>query len=413
MPATTRTARSAVELDNLLDQLGASHTFHTRAPEAANPNAGWFGWISYDAGTAFEPAACAAHPNAASDRTWPLASFQRIENFVEVGVREWRTRIGALDAEVLEALGAALPSDGPPYRVGRIDAAANRREYIKGVERVLEFIRAGDVYQVNLAHRLMADFEGSARCLFADLAERAQPWHGGYFEADGYALASMSPELFLEADFRSGTVRTRPMKGTRAFATGTDDAARSELHTSAKDRAELAMIVDLMRNDLGRACELGSVRVEQERRIERHQSGVLQATATIAGTMRRNTSLRDLLLATFPPGSVTGAPKIRAMQIIDELEPVKRGPYCGTMIWLGDDGKLEANVMIRTACFMRESGTMDYSAGAGIVSDSKADGEWTETLMKAQILLQVIPRAALRAGDGGAGKLEPFTNVSV
>ncbi|MBX3388326.1 MAG: anthranilate synthase component I family protein [Phycisphaeraceae bacterium] len=406
-PITTRTARTAPELEALLAEVG---TAGFNEPSAG---AGWFGWISYDAGQLLEPAARAAHLGAIADRLWPLAAFQRIENSFELKTGHGINQ--CLDAELVDALAGSAPNEEPRYHIEPLDAAANRKDYIAGVERIIEYIRAGDAYQVNLAHRLSSRFNGSSRCIFADLAERASPWHGGYFEADGYALASLSPELFLEADFRSGAVRTRPMKGTRAFVPGTDAAACAELDASAKDRAELAMIVDLMRNDLGRVCELGSVRVEQERRIEKHASGVMQSTATVAGTMRRGTTLNELLRATFPPGSVTGAPKIRAMQIIDELEPVKRGPYCGTMLWLGDDGKLEANVMIRTACLSHAAAgsTLDYSTGAGIVSDSNADGEWAETLMKAQVLRQVIPRAAFRAGDGAAGELEPFTNVSV
>lgn len=289
------------------------------------------------------------------------------------------------------------------YAIERIDASANRDQYIAGVRRVIEYIRAGDAYQVNLAHRLNATFSGSSRHLFADLAETAQPWHGGYFEGDRYALASVSPELFLDANLQTGEVRTRPMKGTRAYTATTDAAARLDLDESKKDRAELAMIVDLMRNDLGRVCELGSVRVEQQRRIEKHASGVFQSTATIAGKLRGGTTLFDLLRATFPPGSVTGAPKIRAMQIINELEPVRRGPYCGSMIWIGDDGRVQANVMIRTALLAQARSTLgsgqsrgsftnaqlDYFVGAGIVADSDPEAEWQETLDKATAFTQL------------------------
>ncbi|MBX3379842.1 MAG: anthranilate synthase component I family protein [Phycisphaeraceae bacterium] len=381
-PSASRTARSATELESLLRDLQPA----PRSPTASiSSSAGWFGWISYDAGRVFEPATVTARSRAIADRDWPLASFQRIESSIEFDLAAGN-RIGlGSDPEIpdhlLDLNGAAIG-----YRVDPIDTEANRANYFAGVDRIIEYIRAGDVYQVNLAHRLSAAFTGSARHFFADLAERARPWHGGYFEGDGYAIASLSPELFLEADFETGAVRTRPMKGTRAYAPGTDAAARAELDSSAKDRAELAMIVDLMRNDLGRVCELGSVRVEQERRIERHQSGVLQATATIAGKLRPGASLADILRATFPPGSVTGAPKIRAMQIIDELEPAQRGPYCGTMLWLGDDGRLSASVMIRTLCL--EADRLDYWVGAGIVADSDPAAEWLETLAKAAVLVR-------------------------
>ncbi|MBL8886925.1 MAG: anthranilate synthase component I family protein [Phycisphaerales bacterium] len=361
------------------------------------PGAGWFGWVSYDAGEFFEPAARATHSKAIADRDWPFAAFQRIESSdaFDSTNAQWR-QFGAHLAIPAEALGTDNRGEVHGYTLDRIDAAKNRDQYIAGVHRIIEYIRAGDAYQVNLAHRLSTPFSGSPRGLFADLVEAAQPWHGGYFEADGYALASLSPELFLEADLRTGEVRTRPMKGTRPYTEATDAAARLDLDSSTKDRAELAMIVDLMRNDLGRVCDLGSVRVEQERRIEKHASGVLQSTATVAGRLRRGTTLLDLLRATFPPGSVTGAPKIRAMQIIDELEPVRRGPYCGTMLWIGDDGKLEANVMIRTACVSRDprsgAGKLDYSVGAGIVVDSDPAGEWLETLVKAALVLETPHR---------------------
>ncbi|MGH7242248.1 MAG: anthranilate synthase component I family protein [Phycisphaerales bacterium] len=397
LPVATRTARTASELESLLREIEPRQAERARV----SIGAGWFGWISYDAGTVFEPAVRANKPRAPADRDWPLASFQRIEASIEIDPRGRWTSNGTPDTDLLIALRDTRRPQSPGYRMEHIDASKNQAEYIAGVERIIEYIRAGDAYQVNLAHRLSAKFEGSARHLFADLAESAQPWHGGYFEAEGYALASVSPELFLEADFRSRAVRTRPMKGTRAYTPATDATARLELDASAKDRAELAMIVDLMRNDLGRVCDLGSVRVEEQRRIERHASGVMQSTATIAGTLRSGTTLLDLLRATFPPGSVTGAPKIRAMQIIDELERFRRGPYCGTMLWVGDDGRVQANVMIRTAAICSvtpNSGTnLDYSAGAGIVVDSNAISEWDETLAKAAPILSIVSNATAQA----------------
>jgi len=381
IPADTLTARTASELESLLREL------HPR--ERTPAGGGWFGWISYDAGECFEPASRTSKPRAVADRNWPLAAFHRIESSIAFdGVKaEWQ-ELGLASNMLKAAIIGRNRAVEPGYTLARIDAALNCDQYIAGVNRIIEYIRAGDAYQVNLTHRLSAAFTGSPRRLFADLVEAAQPWHGGYFEGNGYALASLSPELFLDANLRTGEVRTSPMKGTRAYTTATDAAARLELDTSMKDRAELAMIVDLMRNDLGRVCDLGSVRVEQERRIEKHASGVMQSTATVGGKLRNGTSLLDLLRATFPPGSVTGAPKIRAMQIIDELEPARRGPYCGTMMWIGDDGKLEANVMIRTACITSTSPgqLLDYSIGAGIVAESDPRSEWEETLAKARIL---------------------------
>lgn len=395
IPTEKQTARTAKELESLLREMPSRNS--------KQPGAGWFGWISYDAGACLEPAVRVLPAKAVADREWPLASFQRIESSVVFdSAAKWR-EAGLAGGMSKHILSQSESKNDRQYAIERIDASVNRDQYITGAQRIIEYIRAGDAYQVNLAHRLSATFSGSSRHLFADLAETAQPWHGGYFEGDGYALASASPELFLDANLQTGEVRTRPMKGTRAYTAATDSAARLELDESKKDRAELAMIVDLMRNDLGRVCELGSVRVEQQRRIEKHASGVFQSTATIAGKLRSGTKMFDLLRATFPPGSVTGAPKIRAMQIIDELEPVRRGPYCGSMIWIGDDGRVQANVMIRTASLSQARSTLgsgqlrgdfknaqlDYFVGAGIVADSDPETEWQETLDKATAFTQL------------------------
>ena len=216
------------------------------------------------------------------------------------------------------------------------------------------------------------------------LLDSADPLHAFYAEMPGdggatRAVCSASPELFLSFDPGTRTVRTRPMKGTRPIT-----ADPEELRGAAKDRAELDMITDLMRNDLGRVCAFGSVRVEHPRTIEAHADSVWQATSTIAGTLREGVTPADLVRATFPPGSVTGAPKIRAMQIIDELEPAPRGFYCGALGWLDDSGAMSLNVAIRTATI--EGGRLTYHAGAGIVADSDPDAEWAETLGKAEVL---------------------------
>jgi para-aminobenzoate synthetase component 1 len=292
------------------------------------------------------------------------------------------------------------------------------------VARVLAYIHAGDCYQVNLAHRLSAAFEGDARALFLSLLNAARPWYGSYFELAGDADPSASPpcfvhcgsspEGFIEISAPAGdgtrTITTRPMKGTRRAS----DATSADLAAAAKDRAELAMIVDLMRNDLGRVAQLGSVRVTQPHTIERHGTGhttLLQATATITASLAPSTSIADVLRATFPPGSVTGAPKIRAMQIIDELEHAERGPYCGCAGFLGDDGSARLSVNIRSALIERArkaradeaargpapdrsrlranparfpaGSRLSYWVGAGIVAESEPASEWDETLAKA------------------------------
>ncbi|HRQ72785.1 MAG TPA: chorismate-binding protein [Phycisphaerales bacterium] len=261
-------------------------------------------------------------------------------------------------------------------------------------------MRAGDAYQVNLAHVLRGRFTGSTRDLYAALAAAARPEHGAYVEsAPGptrWAVLSLSPELFLSFDPATRRVVTRPMKGTRPAHADPD-----ELMHAPKDRAELAMIVDLMRNDLGRVCDFGSIRVDVPRRIERHATGaagVLQATATVSGTLRGGVTLGGLLAATFPPGSVTGAPKVRAMRIIDSLEGFRRGPYCGATAVIDDAGRAVLSVAIRTAVVTGRAdatglftdAAFEYAVGAGIVADSDPEAEWRETLDKAGPLRAVF-----------------------
>jgi len=277
-----------------------------------------------------------------------------------------------------------------------------RAAYVHAVQQAIGLIHAGDVFQVNLTHRLWAEFSGSPRAVFIELARRLRPWHAVYLEdpepqpgRGPIAIASLSPELFLELS-PDGRIITRPMKGTRPGGSG----AR-ELDLADKDRAELAMIVDLMRNDLGRVCSFGSVCVDQPRQIEPHgrnasgKPDLYQGVATISGSLNAGQSIASLLLATFPPGSITGAPKIRAMQIISDLEQnlgfdsdlPERGPYCGSCGYIGDHGAASLNVAIRTAIISNDR--IHYPVGAGIVADSDPDAEWNETLDKAKPFLDL------------------------
>jgi anthranilate/para-aminobenzoate synthase component I len=216
-------------------------------------------------------------------------------------------------------------------------------------------------------------------------------------------ICSASPELFLEIDAAARRIVTRPMKGTRR---GSSSVA--ELELSAKDTAELNMITDLMRNDLGRVCELGSVRVERAREVERHgntaihrytdtaihedgetathEGGLWQATSMVSGMLRGGIGMSEILAATFPGGSITGAPKIRAMQIISELEGRERGVYCGAIGFVSRSGHAAFNVAIRTATI--SGGVVSYGVGAGIVADSEPGAEWRETMDKAGVFLR-------------------------
>lgn len=282
--------------------------------------------------------------------------------------------------------------------------------YSAAVARVIEYIRAGDIYQANLTHALASHLTGSPRDFFAELYAEARPWFGAYLESpDGGATCCVSPELFLAFDPASGILTTRPMKGTRPQGAGAEHSA--ELLASAKDRAELAMIIDLMRNDLGRVCELGTVRVDAARTLESHANGtLLQTTGTVSGQLNVEKAgglppIVAAIKATFPGGSITGAPKIRAMEIIHELEQgTLSGPrsiYCGSIGYLADTGGFALNIAIRTARLTPAHAPQDglcndyalrYGIGAGIVAESDPQAEWRETLDKASVLFRVAQR---------------------
>ncbi|MBX3322146.1 MAG: anthranilate synthase component I family protein [Phycisphaeraceae bacterium] len=338
----------------------------------------WIAAFSYDLAPHLEPAAAPLRQS-----TWPLATLHRCNWSAthDQASNRWQLT-GDLDAAL-----AALTQLEPAPANCTLNAPhleSNRDHYLRATRRALELIRAGDIYQVNLAHRLHADLQGSPRALAADIFQSARPWHGCYLETESprRAIISSSPELFLE---RLGSrITTRPMKGTRPI-----NADERELFNAEKDRAELNMIVDLMRNDLGRVCSVGSIRVDVPRQLERHAQSVLQATATVSGSLRPGITFSEILAATFPPGSVTGAPKIRAMQIIEELEGEPRGPYCGSIGLIHPDGNFSLNVAIRTSLLTHrcaDTWNLDYRVGAGIVADSSPECEWTETLDKAHVL---------------------------
>lgn len=274
--------------------------------------------------------------------------------------------------------------------------------YRRAVARCIEYIAAGDIFQVNLSQRFRIAAAPPPMNIYRVLRAANPAWYAAYlsFENDQQpcAIVSSSPELFLRV--RGKEVLTRPIKGTRR-RTGdetADEAARNDLWDSPKDNAELAMIIDLLRNDLGRVCRFGSVEVVQARRLEAHPT-VYHLVGTVTGTLRDSVSVADLLRATLPGGSITGAPKIRAMEIIDELEGVARGVYTGCIGIVGVDGSCEWNIAIRT--LVHDGQSAYVQAGGGIVADSDPQGEYVETLDKARALLEAIATAASPGpGDG-------------
>jgi para-aminobenzoate synthetase component 1 len=252
------------------------------------------------------------------------------------------------------------------------------------VRRAIEYIHAGDVFQVNLSRRLTASWRGDPFALYARLRRSSPAPFAALVRLACADVISASPERFLR---RAGAVlETRPIKGTRPRNPdpALDEALARELHASPKDRAENVMIVDLARNDLGRVARYGSVEVTGLWEVERHP-GLHHLASEVRARVDESVSVRDIVRATFPPGSVTGAPKIRALELIEELEPVRRGPYCGAIGHFGPGSDLELSVAIRT--FVAEQGRLHLQAGGAVVADSDPAMEWAETQHKAARLL--------------------------
>jgi anthranilate/para-aminobenzoate synthase component I len=364
---------------------------------------GWVGYLAYELGGCFEPRAGGRHETAGG---WPLVELLRCDDaLVHDAVTGRWYGVGRADAVVAALDREAVDPAATTFEVGNAVASMPPDDYLSGVARILDYIRAGDIFQANLTQQLVAPFNGSTRSLAAAAFGASRPWYGGYIELDdGRCVISLSPELFLGVDPVDRRVITRPIKGTRPA-----DGDARELLESAKDAAELNMIVDLMRNDLGRVCEFGTVKVPQLREIEMHPT-VLHGVASVAGTLRSDAGLYELLAATFPGGSITGAPKIRAMQIIEELERGPRGPYCGSLGFIGDDGAMTLNIGIRTIVldgrrppgrWDRLEGELRYGVGGGIVADSKPEAELRECLVKAAVLYEAV-RSSHRPGLRGA-----------
>ena len=262
-----------------------------------------------------------------------------------------------------------------------------KQEYLAAVQRVIDYIYAGDVFQVNLAQRLLAPARDDAVSLYRRLRRCNPAPMAGYFDLGEFQIASASPERFF--NLRDGQVEARPIKGTRP-RTGdpeVDRAAEAELLSSEKDRAENVMIVDLLRNDLSRVCTPESVRVAELCTVEAYQY-VLHLVSAIRGQLRPECSAVDLLRAAFPGGSVTGAPKPRAMEIIAELEPTARGAYCGSLGYLGFDGAADLSILIRTITAGR--GWWQFPVGGGVVAQSLPEREYEETWHKAEGLLRAL-----------------------
>src|SRR5690606_38981037 len=293
---------------------------------------------------------------------------------------------------VLPMLMTRLQSEPPPaggfgIEAGSLAMAPELDAYRTAFARVQDYLQRGDCYQVNLARRFRAGYRGDPWRAYCQLRALGPAPFGAYLSLPFAEILSISPERFLLLE--QGRVETRPIKGTRPRRADpvADAAEAAALRDSDKDRAENVMIVDLMRNDLGRVCRPGSIEVSGLFELESHAS-VHHLVSTVTGRLREGVTAVDLLAACLPGGSITGAPKRRAMEIIDELEPARRGVYCGAIGYLSDDGRMDTNIAIRTA--VCQAGEISYWAGGGLVADSEADAEFEETLHKARPFLELV-----------------------
>ncbi|MCZ6697612.1 MAG: anthranilate synthase component I family protein [Planctomycetota bacterium] len=372
---------------------------------------GWIGYLSYESGRFVEPTgSCRRLNHPLPIACWSLFDTWLVHDSVE---GQWKAVATELPARVARCerppASARLDSleqfarEVKPGGLGRHGPAADhvagrwntsRFEYVEKVRRALDYVRAGDIYQVNIARRYRAPLQWHPIEVYQRLCESNPAQYAAYLPVRQSATAGMarailssSPELFLGVCGRD--VVTRPIKGTRPrVGEGeADRAARSMLAASEKDRAELNMIIDLERNDLGRVCEYGSIRVESDGELETLPT-VFHRTATVVGRLRDDADCIDLARAAFPGGSITGAPKVRAMQIIDELEPDPRGPYCGAIGYIGLDGRMRLNLAIRTISVV--DGHAEVAVGSGIVADSDPDEEFRETQAKARGMLSAL-----------------------
>lgn len=279
---------------------------------------------------------------------------------------------------------------GEPFTIGPFIAGTRREAYLESVRRAQDWIAAGDIYQVNLSQSYVAEVSGGSLFpLYEKLRDATPAPMAAWMSLDGREVLSSSPETFLKLSGRG--IETRPIKGTRPRFPDRDDDLRSayELQTSSKEIAELVMITDLLRNDLGQVCEFGSVKVAEMLKLETLEQ-VHHLVSTVVGTMREDIDAIEALAACFPGGSITGAPKKRAMEIIEALETRPRGLYCGALGWFGFNGESQFNIAIRT--LVREGGKLTYDVGGGIVADSDPHKEYEETLHKAAGIRLAIDR---------------------
>jgi len=380
----TRVCFDGDPFQELRDVLAANHVDAEGFPfPFAGGAVGFFG---YDLGRQLEGLPCWAK----DDLSFPQMYFAFYDGAILFD--HWENavflvgRAHASDAwqePLRRALAASPPAELlRPVFEGSPESNFSQPAYLRALGMVKDYISAGDIYQVNLSQRFKATLanEASIASLYSALRRISPAPYSALIEMGNMGIASVSPECFLR--LRGRSVTTCPIKGTRprVHDVGEDEQYRRELEMSGKDAAELTMIVDLERNDLGKVCEIGSVKVAAHRRLESF-SHVHHMISIVEGTLRADADAVDLVQAAFPGGSITGAPKLRAMEIIEEMEPTQRGPYTGAIGFLSFSGDMELNIAIRT--LLARGRDVYYQAGGGIVADSDPEAEYQETLDKA------------------------------
>jgi len=322
---------------------------------------------------------------AECDMIGPDESDGSIRKRAALELKEIESKLNAGEADIRGSIIGKYLRD--PIKRIRLEVNLKKSEYIRRVKKAKEYIKNGDIYQVNFSHRFSAGIPIEPMDLYYILREKNAAPYSAYLRYPGFSIGSSSPERFL--CLKNDMIETRPIKGTRPRGKDDSQDARhaKDLEESAKDRAELNMIVDLERNDLGKFCYYGTVKVAEHAVIEKY-ARVMHSVSTVTGQVKAGVGIADMIKATFPGGSITGAPKIRSMEIIDELETVARGAYTGSIGYISVDGTMDLNIVIRT--FIIKGGRFYYNVGGGIVADSDPGLEYQETLDKGTALADTL-----------------------
>jgi len=382
-----------VECRGIPGGLESADPFATLAAMRAGGGS-WLGWLAYEAGAWVEPAAHWPAPDMAvlwAARHDPVVRFDRLERQCWLEGQDSR-RLAAMEARLLAPGAAPHPEDPvwPGLASERWHWHTTSAGFEEGVRQLRRWIASGDLFQANLTLCCSCDLSGAPDplALYARLRRHCPAPFSGLAVAGAEAVVSASPERFLRLD-GDGLVQTRPIKGTRprGATPEADAAAAAALVCDPKDRAENVMIVDLLRNDLGRVCRPGTIRVPQLVALESYAQ-VHHLTSVVEGQLREGATVVDLLRACWPGGSISGAPKVRACQRLHELEPVPRGPYCGSLFHLGADGRFDSNILIRS--LMVRGSHLRVHAGGGIVADSDPAAEAAEMGWKLLPLLEAL-----------------------